>query len=61
MEDSKTAEKTMPRLMKKYREDVTSKLKEKHNLTNVMEIPKSPTGVGFPGSMPFQCRRSGWM
>ena len=40
MEDSKTAEKTMPRLMKKYREDVASKLKEKHNLTNVMEIPK---------------------
>jgi large subunit ribosomal protein L5 len=40
MDEVKTAEKTIPRLRRKYQDEVAPKLKEKYELKNVMQIPK---------------------
>lgn len=40
MADTSVAEGYMPRLKAKYTEEISAKLKEKYNITNVMQIPR---------------------
>jgi large subunit ribosomal protein L5 len=40
MEEAKAAENGIPRMKRKYLEEVSSRIREKYNLANVMQIPK---------------------